>query len=143
VTTDLNRPIAASVKPIGAKGKTTTDAPKKPVVPKEPAATPEMIEAVFAVLHLEGWQPKHQSPFSKLPMPQLKPNIKPPTRAQVRAAWELAGQMGWTPLNEDEKGMILRLRRATYKGRNIAADLITTIARTYPWVDGDPRNTEV
>ena len=125
------------------KGKTPTDAPKKPTVQKEPAATPEMIEAVFAVLHLEGWQPKHQSPWSKLPTPKLKPKVKPPTRAQIIAAWELAGQMGWTPLNENEKKMILTLRRATYKGRNIASDLVTTIARTYPWVDGDPRNTEV
>lgn len=126
-----------------AKGKSTTGAKKKPTVPKYPAATPEMIEAVFAVLHLEGWQPKHQSPWEHLPTPNLKSNVKPPSRAQVRAAWELARQMGWTPLNENEKNMILTLRRATYKGRNIAADLVTTIARTYPWVDGDPRNTEV
>lgn len=125
-----------------AKGRTSAVVTQLTPAAKPPAPTPEMIEAVFAVLHLEGWRPKHESPWSALPTPRLKPNVKPPTKAQIAAVWELASQMGWTPLNEQEKALILTLRRATYKGRNIAADLVRTIARTYPWVDGDPRNTD-
>lgn len=116
---------------------------RTPAAQKIAPATPEMIEAVFAVLHLQGWRPRHSSPWTVLPKPVLRGKVKPPTRAQVAAAWELASQLGWTPLNEQEKRMIVTLRRATYRGRNIAADLVSTIARTYPWIDGDmTHNTE-
>lgn len=123
------------------KGTAMTTKKPKPAEKAPPSATPEMIEAAFAVLHLQGWHPGHTSPWSALPTPVLRKNVKAPTRAQVCAAREFALQMGWTPLNDQEKSLILMLRRTTYKGRNIVSDLAHTVSRTYPWRDGSPYNT--
>lgn len=92
------------------------------------------------MLQHEGWRPSHSSPFVGRPQPKLKSNVKAPTKAQIAAAWELARQMGWTPLSPWFVDLVLTLQRTQYRGRNIVMTVANAMAREYPWKDGSPDN---
>lgn len=124
--------------PMPAKGKST-----RKTEPSVPPATPEMIQAAFAILHQEGWRPPHKSAFhAPIPDPIAGEKVKAPTRAQLDAASEYARQMGWTPLSPSSANLVRTVHRMNYRGRAIVLDVANALQRVHPWIDGDPRNTE-
>ena len=67
---------------------------------------------------------------------------KPPTTAQINAVFTLTRELGWMFLNDEERGLILQLRRTTYHGRKVVNEVANAISRDFPWVDGSPYNTQ-
>jgi len=86
-------------------------------------------------------------PFSALiiPMPTGKKRDAGLDRAkdrQIKQAFNLAHQHGWTALNADEKKLIEFLRCTTYRGRNYVMDVAIAMRQKHPWVDGSLENTQ-
>lgn len=108
--------------------------------------SPEMLRAVFDTLRQLGWQTGNEAVGidHRCPMPSAPDGkkLKPPTTTQLQAIFALARELGWMNLNDDEKGLVLKLRRTTYHGRKVVHEVAKAISRDFPWVDGSPYNTK-